>query len=170
MTTEKPNWSEQLNHFRSNSVVLSAESPVLFVERMTEELQRIEEPKEIVVAMSNTTFRVKGIQYFSELFANSHTTTREKLESIFIGGVAYGQNEMALEAYALLQSYSFKQIEVNHNLMRKLSLAVKNERWSGDMVRLDRLEKAAKALGRPLRDRIIGEFATSFAMIARYGQ
>lgn len=105
---------------------------------------------------------VRGVTYFNELFADDETvTTEDRIKSIFVGSVAYRRLNLANEAYTLLVAQREVK-DVNDELVDKLNRAMSDERknWK----RLDLLEGAAKALGKPLLHRFLGGIATSFSM------
>lgn len=161
MRPERIDWSRVLqgDPAERQSGIETAEA---FLERATVELQPLYLPDEIIATVRTAGCTVRGSRYFRDLYSET-ATPEERIKSVFTGSVAHGRADLARDAYALLDHSD----ETSSDLIKRLDTSIRNERQQGSFVRLERLENAARALGKPLPRRVLGRFATAVAISAR---
>lgn len=138
-----------------------------FVARAADELEPLHISPELVAKVGQAGCRLEGVRYFTKLYSGDEATTaEERVKSVLVGSIAHAQLELAGTAYGLLTADT--DIEaVRGALVASLQQAIGNERWHGSRVRLARLEAAARTLGMPRTQNVLGALLTSLAM--RYG-
>jgi len=163
MGLEKIDWDEQFNEEKSDNF-WTEEVIDIFVESAKEELEPLHIGDDIISKLDDAGLKIRGVRYFDKLYSKDEDITpEERAKSVFIGSVAYGKLILANEAYSLLSSLGDNS-ELNKNLVGRLNGAIRKERTNNGLERIDRLEGAAKALGKPLHQRIFGGLAIGFAM------
>jgi hypothetical protein len=166
MSQEKIDWTAQFQRGFATAEHLP-DTVDMFIERAATELEPLHIPLEVIARVESAGCKIKGTHYFTKLYSQDPDTTPiERLRSTFTGSVAHGRVDLAGEAYALLVTGE-DSAAVNDDLVDRLNRAIRNERWWGGYERLDRLEAAAKALGKPLHQRVLGGLATTIAMNTR---
>jgi len=167
MARETIDWAAQLQP-TPQGAEFRGDTMADFVERATAELAPLHIGDDVVEAVEAAGCRVSGNRYFSVLFSDDDTVAVEdRVRSAFTGSVAHGRTDVAGEAYAHLVAGSDVE-SVNADLLARVNKALRTERRHGTYERIERLDGAAKALGKPAYRRFLGGFATELVMRGRY--
>jgi hypothetical protein len=162
---ETINWSEQLEAARHPGGEFQGVGLYEFIEQAKDRFEQLYISDEVVERVEAADCKIHGVRYFNGLFSPDNLRPQQRLESIFIGSVAQGAPEYALESYRWLLGQAFvNSDELNLHLLGVIDKALAVERSQGKCNRIENLESAAKALGKPLIKRLAGTFATQAAI------
>ena len=163
MSREQIDWTAQFIDAPQVNTVRSSEMMRGFLLHALTEVAPLHIPVEVEDRVKAAGCRVQGTRYFSVLYSKDPDVTQyEKVKSVFTGSVAHGRQDLASEAYGLMTARRDVGV-VKVNLVDQLTKAIKIERWNnGELERIERLEGAAKALGKSLSRRVVGGIATDF--------